>query len=159
VGRRVRHRVPALIGGNPFREEAAAFRLVFVTLGVFGLIALGSWISTWVGIGVVVALGVAAGMLVWRWRRRALASRRNAAMRHVLLVSGGREIEPSLLASLEAGVLVVESVSDAEAALETFPADEIVALDPTVGEELRARFVLPVSLAAGEGYVPETPTR
>jgi hypothetical protein len=161
VDRGVRHRLPALIGGNPFREEAAAFRLVFVTLGFFGLIALGSWISTWVGLGVAVALVLAAVALLWCWRRRVRASRLGAASRHVLLVSGGREIEPSLLASLEAeaDVSVVERASDVDAALEAFPADELVAFDPAVVDELRARFLLAVRLVECEDYLPETPTR
>ncbi|HEY7381464.1 MAG TPA: universal stress protein [Gaiella sp.] len=47
---------------NPFRDEAAAFHLVFLSLGYFGLIALAAWISTTLGIVVFVLL--TAGALV-----------------------------------------------------------------------------------------------
>ena len=51
VDRRVHDRLSPLIGGvrNPFRDEGAAFRFVLAAIGAFGLIALGSWISTWLG--------------------------------------------------------------------------------------------------------------
>jgi hypothetical protein len=47
---------------NPFRDEASAFRLLLLTVGAFALIALGSWINTWLGLAVflvetVVAVG------------------------------------------------------------------------------------------------------
>ena len=45
---------------NPLRDEAAAFKLVWLSLGYFGLIALASWISTWLGIAVFVVLSIAA---------------------------------------------------------------------------------------------------
>jgi GABA permease len=41
---------------NPFRDEAAAFRLVVLSLGYFGLIAVAAWISTVLGIVVFVVL-------------------------------------------------------------------------------------------------------
>ena len=41
---------------NPLRDEGAAFRFVLAAIGYFGLIALGSWISTWLGLAVFVVL-------------------------------------------------------------------------------------------------------
>jgi GABA permease len=37
---------------NPFRSEAAAFRFVWLTIGYFALIVIGSAISTWLGVAV-----------------------------------------------------------------------------------------------------------
>jgi GABA permease len=45
---------------NPLRDEAAAFQLVVLSLGYFGLIALGAWISTVLGVVVFVVLTAAA---------------------------------------------------------------------------------------------------
>lgn len=82
-------------------------------------------------------------------------------MRRVLLVSGGRAIDPALVSALQgsADVVAVDSILDAEAALETFAADEIVALNASEADELRARFVLPVRVVSSGDYLPETPTR
>jgi GABA permease len=41
---------------NPFRSEADAFRLVWLTIGYFGLIVIGSLINTWVGVAVFIVL-------------------------------------------------------------------------------------------------------
>ncbi len=154
MDRRVRDRVPALTW-NPLRDEGAAFQLVLIAIGVGGLIVLGSWISTWVGIGVVAALLAAgSGLLLGRRRRRTAV----VAGQRIMFVG-----EPSqqLLASLRA-LAVVSVVTDAAAvedALREFPADEIVVLDPALADALRARFVLPVGLARAEGYLPETASR
>jgi GABA permease len=48
---------------NPFRTEADAFRLVWLTIGYFGLIVIGSLINTWVGVAVFVVL---TGIVLWR---------------------------------------------------------------------------------------------
>ena len=37
---------------NPFRSEAAAFRFVWLTIGYFALIVIGSAINTWLGVAV-----------------------------------------------------------------------------------------------------------
>jgi GABA permease len=52
---------------NPIRSEADAFRFVWVTIGYFGLIVIGSVIDVWVGLGVFVVL--TAGALAWILRR------------------------------------------------------------------------------------------
>ena len=41
---------------NPFRSEEAAFRFVWVTIGYFGLIVIGSLINAWVGLAVFIVL-------------------------------------------------------------------------------------------------------
>jgi hypothetical protein len=45
---------------NPLRDEASAFRVVFLTLGGAVLVALGAWINTWLGVVVFLALVVVA---------------------------------------------------------------------------------------------------
>jgi hypothetical protein len=45
---------------NPFRDEPTAFRLVLLTIGYLGLIVIASWISTWLGVIVFVALTLIA---------------------------------------------------------------------------------------------------
>ena len=52
---------------NPIRSEADAFRFVWVTIGYFALIVVGSLIDAWVGLGVFVVL--TAGILWWILRR------------------------------------------------------------------------------------------
>ena len=45
---------------HPLRDEASAFRVVFLTLGGAVLVALGAWINTWLGVAVfLVLVGVA----------------------------------------------------------------------------------------------------
>jgi GABA permease len=52
---------------NPFRSEADAFRFVWLTIGYFALIFIGSLINVWVGVAVfVVVTGLAAR---WMFRR------------------------------------------------------------------------------------------
>ena len=41
---------------NPIRDEAAAFRVVFLTLGGAVLVAVGAWISTWLGVVIFLVL-------------------------------------------------------------------------------------------------------
>jgi len=41
---------------NPLRDEASAFRVVFLTLGGAVLVALGAWINTWLGLVVFLVL-------------------------------------------------------------------------------------------------------
>ena len=152
---RVRHRLPAL-SWNPLRDEGAAFQLVFVTIGVCGLIALGSWISTWVGIGVVAALVVAGCALLARRRgRRACGAK--PTERLLLVGEPSAELVAALRARAE--VYVAPSEAAVEDALQTFAADEIVVLDPAIADVLRARFVVPVRLAVAEDYLPETASR
>jgi GABA permease len=54
---------------NPFRSEADAFRFVWLTIGYFALIFIGSLIDVWVGIAVFVV--VTAVALWWFFRRTA----------------------------------------------------------------------------------------
>ncbi len=85
---------------NPLRDEAAAFKLVWLSLGYFGLIALASWISTWLGLVVFVILTIAALIALrgGRQRRGSLRVERSAVDdTHRLLVVanetvGGREL-------------------------------------------------------------------
>jgi GABA permease len=54
---------------NPFRSEADAFRFVWLTIGYFALIFIGSLIDMWVGVAVfLVVTGVA---IRWLFRRGA----------------------------------------------------------------------------------------
>jgi GABA permease len=54
---------------NPFRSEADAFRFVWLTIGYFALIFVGSLIDLWVGIAVFVV--VTALAFRWFFRREA----------------------------------------------------------------------------------------
>ena len=53
---------------NPFRSEADAFRFVWLTIGYFALIVLGSVINVWVGVAVFVVL--TAGVVWWAFLRK-----------------------------------------------------------------------------------------
>src|SRR6478735_9835225 len=46
---------------NPFRSEESAFRFVWLTIGYFALIVIGSVIDRWVGLAVFAALSAAIG--------------------------------------------------------------------------------------------------
>jgi nucleotide-binding universal stress UspA family protein len=48
---------------NPFRSEADAFRFVWLTIGYFALIFVGSLINVWVGVAVFIVVSVVA----FRW--------------------------------------------------------------------------------------------
>lgn len=158
MDRRLRDRLPALTW-NPFRDEGAAFQLVLVTIGSCGLVALGSWISTWVGIGVVAALLVTGCALVWRRRRH--TSTAESPERLLLVGEPSAELVTALRGRADVHVVdpgsdVVATVADA---LRTFAADEIVVLDPAATGALRARFVVPVRAVSAEDYLPETASR
>jgi hypothetical protein len=68
---------------NPFRSEAAAFRFLLLTIGAFALIAIGSIINAWLGLGVAVALSVAAVGLY-------LSGRSEAPARHRVVTPSSR---------------------------------------------------------------------
>ena len=51
---------------NPFRSEADAFRFVWLTIGYFALIVIGSLINAWVGVAVFVVVTAVA----FRWMFR-----------------------------------------------------------------------------------------
>jgi len=52
---------------NPFRSEADAFRFVWLTIGYFALIFIGSLINVWVGVAVFIV--VTAVAFWWLFRR------------------------------------------------------------------------------------------
>ena len=122
-----------------------------------GLIALGSWISTWVGIGVVIALVIVGGALVWRRR----VSDPELARRLLFVGQPGAELIAALRSRAE--VRVADPGTDVAAAVEnalqTFAADEIIVPDPATADALRARFVLPVRVLSAEDYLPETASK
>jgi membrane protein implicated in regulation of membrane protease activity len=51
------------VAANPLRSEAAAFHWVLGTLVVAAVIVAASWISSWLGVVVTLAL---AGLAAWR---------------------------------------------------------------------------------------------
>jgi hypothetical protein len=51
---------------NPFRSEADAFRFVWLTIGYFALIVLGSVINSWLGLAVFLVLTAASIWLILR---------------------------------------------------------------------------------------------
>jgi len=52
---------------NPFRSEADAFRFVWLTIGYFALIVIGSVINSWLGLAVFLVL---TGLALWSILRR-----------------------------------------------------------------------------------------
>jgi hypothetical protein len=86
---------------NPLRDEAAAFQLVWLSLGYFGLIAIASWISTWLGVAVFVVLTVVALLALrgGRQRRAALTVERSRVddTRRVLVVANETVVGQELL--------------------------------------------------------------
>jgi hypothetical protein len=93
---------------NPLKDEATAFRLVFIVLGALAVLALASWISTWLGI-VVLAIELAIGVWVlWGGRkpppvREQIARRGGVEDAHRILVVanetvGGAELREALRA-------------------------------------------------------------
>jgi len=52
---------------SPFRSEAAAFRLLLVTIAAFALIVVASWIAPWLGLLTVLVLTAGA---VWLYLRQ-----------------------------------------------------------------------------------------
>jgi hypothetical protein len=88
---------------NPLRDEGAAFRLVLFAVGYFGLIAIGSWISAWLGLAVFLALTAGARGVVWTGRREAPAQQRpvgGSAARRVLVVANETVEGDELLAAI-----------------------------------------------------------
>ena len=90
---------------NPFRSEADAYRLVWLTIGYFALIVLASWIDNWLGVAVFVALSV--GALAWFFRARREAPERKPTVRRggdderrILVIAnetvGGRELADAI---------------------------------------------------------------
>lgn len=61
---------------NPLQDEGSAFRLVLLTICAFALIAIGSAISTTVGIVVSLALVLMATVVIWTGRRELPARQR-----------------------------------------------------------------------------------
>jgi GABA permease len=53
---------------SPFRSEAAAFRLLLITIGAFALIVVASWIDPWLGFAAFLLLTVAAAGFYLRQR-------------------------------------------------------------------------------------------
>jgi hypothetical protein len=105
---------------NPIRSEADAFRFVWLTIGYFALIVIGSVISVWLGVAVFAVLTL--GALVWVLARRgrdAPPTRQAPApsppeQHRVLVVAneavGGRAVAEALgdrVTGREARVLVV----------------------------------------------------
>jgi hypothetical protein len=131
-----RHELPVK---NPLRDEAAAFRLVLLTLGYFALIVLGAWVSTWLGLAVFVALTATA---LWRLRGGVKPSPRSQHVerprisdtRRLLVVAnetvGGAELRGVLAARARAGALDVLVVCPAlNSPLRTWTSDEDGARD------------------------------
>ena len=88
---------------NPLRDEGAAFRLVLAAIGYFGLIAVGSWISTWLGLAVFVVLTAGAVWFVWTGRRERPARHRVASdpgTRRILVVANETVEGAELLAAI-----------------------------------------------------------
>jgi hypothetical protein len=88
---------------NPLRDEGAAFRLVLAAIGYFGLIAVGSWISTWLGLAVFVVLTAGALWFVWTGRRERPARHRVASdpgTRRILVVANETVEGAELLAAI-----------------------------------------------------------
>jgi threonine/homoserine/homoserine lactone efflux protein len=67
--------------GNPLRDEAAAFRLVLLTLLALGLIVVASKLSVWLGLTVMVGEIALFAWLAWgaysRHRERSAAASRD----------------------------------------------------------------------------------
>jgi len=106
---------------NPLRDEGAAFRLVLAAIGYFGLIALGSWISTWLGVAVFVVLTAGAVWFVWSGRREGPARQRVAetppGTRRILVVAnetvGGAELLDAIRERVHGGSAELYVVSPA----------------------------------------------
>ena len=65
---------------SPFRSEAAAFRLLLVTIGAFALIVAASWVAPWLGLLTFVALTAGA---VWLYLRQRPPATPPQAIEHV----------------------------------------------------------------------------
>ena len=67
---------------NPFRSEEAAFRFVWVTIGYFALIVIGSVINVWLGLAVFIVLTVGAVWFLVSRRARDEPRERQAPAAH-----------------------------------------------------------------------------
>ena len=122
---------------NPLRDEGAAFRLVLAAIGYFGLIALGSWISTWLGLAVFAVLTSAAIWFVWTGRHDGPAQQRvvGASGRRRILVVANETVEGAeLLAAIRdrsggAGAEVYVVCPALNSKLKTWTSDEDGARD------------------------------
>lgn len=65
---------------SPFRSEAAAFRLLLVTIGAFALIVAASWIAPWLGLLTFLVLTAGA---VWLYLRQRPPATPPQAIDHV----------------------------------------------------------------------------
>jgi hypothetical protein len=111
---------------NPLRDEGAAFRLVFAAIAYFGLIAVGSWISTWLGLGVFIVLTAGALWFVWTGRREAPARHHvvsNSEARRILVVANETVEGAELLEAIR------ERVGDSAA--------DIYVVSPALNSKLR----------------------
>jgi hypothetical protein len=120
---------------NPLRDEASAFQLVLVVLGAMALLALASWISTWLGVAVFV-VELAAGAWALRGGRKPPPVREHVVHadepepRHRILVVanetvGGEELRKLLqakAAGMREEVLVVCPALNSK--LRTWTSDE-----------------------------------
>ncbi len=87
---------------NPFRSEADAYRLVWLTVGYFALIVVGALINVWVGVAVFIVETVLVVWWVFLRRGEAAQPAREAPVPHgererrILVVAnetvGGREL-------------------------------------------------------------------
>jgi GABA permease len=92
---------------NPFRSEADAFRFVWLTIGYFALIVIGSLINVWVGVAVfVVVTAVALWWLFARGEREAPVPQAPAASPageyRILVVANETVGGPELLSEIRA---------------------------------------------------------
>lgn len=111
---------------NPLRDEGAAFRLVLATIGYFGLIALGSWISTWLGLVVFIVLTAGAVWFVWTGRRE------GPTLQRVVGASGSKRILVVANETVE-GAELLAAIRDRVAGA---PA-EIYVVSPALNTKLR----------------------
>ena len=116
---------------NPLRDEAAAFQLVLLSVGYFGLIALASWISTWLGLAVFVLLTVGALLALRGGRQRRASLHVDADVddtRRVLVVAnetvGGRELLDAVRERAVPGVAVLVVAPALNSRLRTWASDE-----------------------------------
>ena len=65
---------------SPFRSEAAAFRLLLVSIGAFALIVAASWVAPWLGLLTVLVLAAGA---VWLYLRQRPPATPPQAIEHV----------------------------------------------------------------------------
>lgn len=122
---------------NPLRDEASAFQVVWLTLAAAALIVAASYLSPWLGVGVLLALLLAAGWAIrggLRERAQAHVVREIGPHRRILVVANetvGAEALAALLRTRAAGmredVLVVCPALNSR--LRTWTSDEDRARD------------------------------